>query len=253
MNAPAAVVQLRGVTKRFGPQTVLDGINLDIPEHQTTVIMGLSGAGKSVTLKHMIGLLKPDSGQVFVDGDDITALEGDQIYKVRLKFGFLFQDGALLDSMSVSENVALPLKEHSRLSRTEIRDRVEEVLGQVGLQGMGYKAPSELSGGMRKRAGLARAMVLRPRILLLDEPSSGLDPVMTDVIMALINELQSQYKTTNVVISHDVEATYKIAHRIAMLYKGRIHLEGTADNLKSSTDPLVRQFLDGHREGPITL
>ncbi len=253
---PAALqpmIRMEGLVKRFGQQTVLDHMTLDIPAQETTVIMGLSGAGKSVTLKHMIGLLKPDEGRVFVDGEDVTRLEGDPLYKVRLKFGFLFQDGALLDSMSVFENVALPLREHTTMHKDEISSRVNEVLTQVGLGQHGHKAPSELSGGMRKRAGLARAMALRPQILLLDEPSSGLDPVMTDVIMALINELQSEYKTTNVVISHDVEATYKIASRIAMLYKGRIHLEGTIDDLRHSTDPLVRQFLDGKRVGPISV
>ncbi len=251
MNAP--LIRFENVTKRFGAQTVLDRMTLDIPENQTTVIMGLSGAGKSVTLKHMIGLLKPDEGRVMVDGEDITRFEGDALYRVRLKFGFLFQDGALLDSMSVYDNVALPVREHTQMSPDEIHERVQEVLNQVGLGSHGHKAPSELSGGMRKRAGLARAIVLRPRIVLLDEPSSGLDPVMTDVIMALINDLQSVYRTTNVVISHDVEATYKIASRIAMLYKGQIHLEGTADDLRSSSDPLVRQFLDGKRAGPISV
>lgn len=253
MSSSGPIIRMEEVSKRFGAQTVLDSLDLEIEPRQTTVIMGLSGAGKSVMLKHMIGLLKPDSGRVWVDGEDVTGLAGEELYRIRLKFGFLFQDGALLDSMSLFDNVALPLREHTRQSAAEVQARVEEVLAQVGLQGMGHKAPSELSGGMRKRAGLARAMVLRPRILLLDEPSSGLDPVMTDVIMALINDLQSEYHTTNVVISHDVEATYKIADRIAVLYRGKIHLSGTADELKASRDPVVRQFLDGQRAGPIAV
>ncbi len=245
------IIAFEEVHKSFRGQKVLDGLNLEIPRGRTTVIIGRSGGGKSVTLKHMIGLMRPDRGRILVDGQDITRLGRDEMNAVRRRFGMLFQEGALFDSMTVGENVAFPLVEHTNLGRAEIGRRVSEMLATVGLPGTEGKMPSELSGGMRKRVGLARALILEPEIVLFDEPTSGLDPIMADAIDRLILRTQRESGRTYVVISHDIPATFKIAHKIAMLYEGRIIAEGTPEEIRENPNPILVQFLRGSAEGPI--
>lgn len=247
------IIEFVNVHKSFRGQKVLDGIDLKVPRGKTTVIIGRSGGGKSVTLKHMIGLMKPDRGQILVDGEDITTLGRTDLNRVRRRFGMLFQEGALFDSKTVGENVAFPLVEHTKVDRQEIEARVAEMLRTVGLPDIEDKMPSELSGGMRKRVGLARALILGPEIVLFDEPTSGLDPIMADAIDQLIHETQQESGRTYVVISHDIQATFKIAHRIAMLYEGRIIAYGSPDEIRASQNPFVSQFLRGTTEGPILL
>lgn len=245
------IIEFQNVHKSFRGQKVLDGLNLSIPRGKTTVIIGRSGGGKSVTIKHMIGLMKPDQGRLLVDGEDVTALGKKEMNRVRSRFGMLFQEGALFDSMTVGENVAFPLAEHTRLEPREIEARVSEMLRLVGLPGIEEKLPSELSGGMRKRVGLARALIRDPEIVLFDEPTSGLDPIMADVIDTLILETQRRSGRTYVVISHDIRATFKIADYIAMLYEGRIIADGPPEQIRSNSNPFLVQFLRGSSEGPI--
>ena len=247
------MIKLVNIYKSFGRQKVLDGLTLDIEDGKTTVIIGGSGGGKSVLLKHIIGLLKPDSGQVIVDDVDIASLNDRDLNEVRKKFGMLFQEAALFDSMNVMENVAFPLREHTRKKEKEIREIVKERLRAVGLTGIEDKMPSELSGGMRKRVGLARAIALHPQIVLFDEPTTGLDPVMTEAINELIVETQEKFNLTCVVISHDVQSIFTVGHKIAMLYEGRIIEYGTPDKIKMSSNPVLRQFLSGSLEGPISV
>ncbi|HOO00014.1 MAG TPA: ABC transporter ATP-binding protein [Syntrophales bacterium] len=245
------MIQIIDIHKSFGRQKVLDGVDLDIEAGKTTVIIGRSGGGKSVLLKHIIGLLKPDRGQILVEGVDITKLNDRDLNEIRKKFGMLFQEAALFDSMTVGDNVAFPLREHARMSEAEIREIVADRLRAVGLSGVEAKMPSELSGGMRKRVGLARAIAMRPRIVLFDEPTTGLDPVMTEAINQLIIDTQRNYDLTCVVISHDIQSIFRIGHRIAMLYEGKIVASGTPDEIRASQNPVVRQFLSGSIEGPI--
>ncbi|MDD5712995.1 MAG: ABC transporter ATP-binding protein [Smithellaceae bacterium] len=247
------MIRLIEVHKSFGPQKVLDGLNLEIERGKTTVIIGRSGGGKSVLLKHVIGLLKPDSGQVLIDGVDITKLNDRELNEIRKKFGMLFQEAALFDSMTVGENVAFPLREHTKMKEDEIRDTVAERLRVVGLKGVETKMPSELSGGMRKRVGLARAIALRPQIVLFDEPTTGLDPVMTEAVNQLIMDTQRSFDLTCVVISHDVQSIFRIGQKIAMLHEGRIIACGTPDVIETSDNPVIRQFLAGSIEGPIKI
>lgn len=246
-------IRFVGVHKAFRGQKILDGLNLEIARGKTTVIIGRSGGGKSVTLKHMIGLIRPDRGEILVDGTDVLRLGKDEFNQVRRRFGMLFQEGALFDSMTVGENVAFPLVEHTRLGRDEVGARVTEMLRLVGLPGIEAKMPSELSGGMRKRVGLARALILEPEIVLFDEPTSGLDPIMADAIDTLIQETQAASGRTYVVISHDIRATFKIAHYVAMLYEGRIIAYGTPDEIRANPNPILIQFLQGSSEGPIQI
>jgi phospholipid/cholesterol/gamma-HCH transport system ATP-binding protein len=245
------MIEVKDVHKSFGKQKVLDGVNLEIEDGKTTVIIGRSGGGKSVLLKHIIGLLKPDSGQVMVDGVDITKLNDRDLNEIRKKFGMLFQEAALFDSMNVRENVAFPLREHAQMGEKEIREIVADRLRAVGLSGVEEKMPSELSGGMRKRVGLARAIAMHPRIVLFDEPTTGLDPVMTEAVNRLILKTQERFDLTCVVISHDLQSIFKIGHKIAMLYEGRIIACGTPDDIQSSKDPVIRQFMTGSIDGPI--
>jgi phospholipid/cholesterol/gamma-HCH transport system ATP-binding protein len=245
------IISLRGLVKRFGDQEVLSGLDLDLPRDRVSVIIGRSGGGKSVLLKHVIGLLKPDAGAVIVDGLDITQLSERQMAPVRRRFGMLFQEAALFDSMSVADNVAFPLQEHTRKSPAEVRDIVERKLAAVGLSGMGRKLPAELSGGMRKRAGLARALALDPDIVLFDEPTSGLDPVMAAAVCELITRTREESRATCVVISHDIPATLAMAHDISMLYNGTIIAQGPPDFFRDNPDPVVRQFVEGRADGPI--
>jgi phospholipid/cholesterol/gamma-HCH transport system ATP-binding protein len=244
-------IELRGLAKSFGANRVLQGLDLKIPAGRITVIIGRSGEGKSVLLKHMIGLLRPDQGQVLVDGEDITRLRGRELNRVRAKFGMLFQGAALFDSMNVGENVAFPLREHSRLPPVEIASRVREKLRLVGLDGVEDRMPSQLSGGMRKRVGLARAIIREPEIILYDEPTTGLDPILSDSIDRLIVRTQETLSVTSVLISHDLDRALAFADFVAMLHQGRIVAQGAPEELRTMDDPLVRQFLTGSAEGPI--
>jgi phospholipid/cholesterol/gamma-HCH transport system ATP-binding protein len=247
------MIKLVDLHKSFGKQTVLDGLDLDIEEGKTTVIIGRSGGGKSVLLKHIIGLLRPERGQILIDGTDITKLNDRALNEIRKKFGMLFQDAALFDSMTVGENVAFPLREHTTMKEKELRETVADRLRSVGLTGVEEKMPSELSGGMRKRVGLARAIAMRPQIVLFDEPTTGLDPVMTEAINRLIIDTQKNLNLTCVVISHDIRSIFEIGHRIAMLYEGKIIENGAPEELKASRNPVIIQFLAGSIEGPIRI
>ena len=247
------MIQIIDVHKSFGNQKVLDGVDLTIEEGKTTVIIGRSGGGKSVLLKHIIGLIKPDQGQVMVDGRDITHLKDQELDEIRKKFGMLFQEAALFDSLTVGDNVAFPLREHTKMKEDEIRATVADRLRAVGLSGIEGKMPSELSGGMRKRVGLARAIALRPQIVLFDEPTTGLDPVMTEAINQLIVGTQENFDLTCVVISHDLQSIFKIGHKIAMLYEGRIVAYGPPEDIQRSDNPVIRQFLAGSTDGPIRI
>jgi phospholipid/cholesterol/gamma-HCH transport system ATP-binding protein len=238
------MIEIRELKRSFGPQFVLRGVNLKIPLGQITVIIGGSGCGKSVLLKHLIGLLTPDSGQIFIGGVDITALDSYHLKEVRMRFGMLFQDGALFDSMDVYENIAFPLREHRHYDERTIGTLVSEKLKQVGLPGIEKKMPSELSGGMRKRVGLARAIVLNPEIILYDEPTTGLDPISSKSIDELIVATQQALRGTTIIISHDIRATLRIADKVAMLHEGRIVAEGTPDDFLVNPNPIVRSFLD---------
>ena len=245
------MINLADIHKSFGSNVVLNGLNLSIDKGEITVIIGQSGGGKSVLLKHMIGLIRPDSGRVEVDGHDITTFNDHQLNEIRKRFGMLFQEAALFDSMTVGENVAFPLVEHTKLTKGEIREIVSDKLAHVGLKGVEEKMPSELSGGMKKRVGLARAIALEPEIILFDEPTTGLDPIIGDAIDQLIIDIQRRLNVTCIVISHDIEGTFKIAHKIAMLLNGKIIEYGTPEEIKRSGNPALKQFLEGKIEGPI--
>jgi phospholipid/cholesterol/gamma-HCH transport system ATP-binding protein len=245
------MIKLVDIHKSYGKQKVLDGLSLAIEAGKTTVIIGRSGGGKSVLLKHIIGLIKPDSGHVLIDQSDITRLSEKDLNEVRKKFGMLFQEAALFDSMTVGENVAFPLREQTKLKDDEIRQIVADRLRAVGLSGVEGKMPSELSGGMRKRVGLARAIALHPQIVLFDEPTTGLDPVMTEAINQLIIDTQKNFNLTCVVISHDIQSIFRIGHKIAMLYEGQIIEYGTPDEIQASDNPVMKQFLSGSVDGPI--
>lgn len=221
----------------------MNGLNLDVPKGQITVVIGPSGVGKSVLLKHMIGLLAPDRGKVYIDGIDLGTLNPQTLVKIRNKFGMLFQNAALFDSFTVMENVAFPLVEHSDLSERQIKEKVLEKLELVGLHNVSHKLPSELSGGMKKRVGLARAIILEPEIILYDEPTTGLDPIMTESVDNLILSMQEKLNITSVVISHDIASTFSIADRIAMIHEGRIIESGTPEQFKGTDKDIVRKFI----------
>ena len=238
------MIELIKVCKSFKGQKVLDNLDLQIEPEKITVIIGRSGSGKSVLLKHIMCLIKPDSGRVLVDGIDTAKLNDKELNEIRKVFGMLFQDAALFDSMTVGENVAFPLTEHTKLSKKEIDEIVEEKLLEVDLKNVTHKMPSELSGGMRKRVGLARAIALNPKIVLFDEPTTGLDPIMCEGIDNLIINTQRHTKATFVVISHDIGSTFKIAHKVAMLYKGKIIKIGTPEEIRSSNNPVIKRFIE---------
>ncbi len=254
-TAPAGrpgLISLRGLRKSFGDLQVLRGTDLEIAKGESLVIIGSSGSGKSVLIKHIIGLLRPDSGEVWVDGLSVPDLSRRALAKMRQRMGMLFQYAALFDSMSVGDNVAFALRQHSRMTKSEVADRVAEVLRWVGLKGNENKAPSELSGGMKKRVGLARAIALGPEIILYDEPTTGLDPILADQINDLILDLAERLHVTSVTITHDMVSAYKIADRIAMLYKGQIEEMGTPEQIQASDSAVVQQFIHGSADGPIT-
>lgn len=246
------MIKIKNLSKSLGGHKVLDNLSLEIEKGQTVVIIGRSGCGKSVLLKHVIGLLKPDSGQVVIEGEDISRLTGRDLGRVRQKFGMLFQGAALFDSLSVRENVGFGLIEHSRIPEEEITKRVEEKLKLVGLSGILGLKPAELSGGMRKRVGLARAICLDPQIILYDEPTTGIDPIMADAINELIIDLSRKLKVTSICVTHDMVSAYKIADRIDMLYNGKIIESGTPEQVKQTTNPVVKQFILGQSHGPLT-
>ncbi len=242
------MIRVQGLHKRFGSQPVLRGTDLDIATGEIMVVIGRSGGGKSVLLKHLIGLLRPDSGTVAVDGIEITRLRGAELDRVRQRYGVVFQGGALFDSMSVSDNVAFPLREKSRLGPAEIRDRVAEKLEQVGLAGMGHKNPAEISGGMRKRVAIARALVTEPEIVFFDEPTTGLDPILVNTIHHLIMELHRKFRFTAVMVSHEIPEIFEIADRVAMLHEGVIVEVGAPEAVRASANPIVQQFIRGDIE-----
>src|SRR3989337_1997590 len=245
------MIKIIDLKKSFNDKKVLDGVNMEIEKGKITVIIGRSGEGKSVLIKHIIGLLKPDSGKILIDGHDMTKMREREFIEVLKRFGMLFQGAALFDSMTVAENVGFPLKEHTDLSDKEIRKIVSEKLRRVGLVGVEDMMPADLSGGMKKRVGLARAIVMDPEIVLFDEPTTGGGPILADSIAAMMLDTQRSLKTTYILITHDIPFTYKIADKIAMLHEGRIVQEGTVDEMKKNPDPIIRQFLEGRAEGPI--
>jgi phospholipid/cholesterol/gamma-HCH transport system ATP-binding protein len=245
------MIEIKDLHKRFNGLPVLKGVSLTVHAGETLVIIGRSGCGKSVLLKHMIGLLKPDAGSILVDGVDITRLNRAELYEVRKKFGMLFQGAALFDSLTVCENVGFALYEHTHMTDQEIRDRVKLYLGMVGLEGIEEKKPAELSGGMRKRVGLARAIAIGPQIILYDEPTTGIDPIMGDIINDLIIKMHDTLSVTSVAVTHDMTSAYKIGTRIAMMYDGQIVETGTPDEIKNTKNPVVKQFISGSAKGPI--
>lgn len=248
-KAGTPAVRLDRVSKAFGSRRVLDGVSFDVSPGCGFVILGRSGTGKSVTLRHIIGLVRPDSGRVFVDGDEISALRGSDLSRVRKKMGFLFQNAALFDSISVGENVAFPMRRHTDLDDTEIRERAMEKLEAVGLEHEYEKMPADLSGGMRKRAGLARALALDPTILLVDEPSAGLDPITADEIDALLLDLKRRGGTTLIVVTHNIPSARHLGDELVMLHEGRIIARGTPAELDRSDDELVRAFMSSQNAG----
>lgn len=252
MDDRETVIKTVDLVKEFGGRRVLNGVNLEIYKGETFVIMGGSGCGKSTLLRHMIGALKPDLGKVYVFGKEIGLLDEDEMDKVRKKFGMSFQSSALFDSMTVGENVSLPLKEHTKLDKSVIDIVVKMKLELVGLRGFEDLMPSQLSGGMRKRVGLARAIAMDPEIIFYDEPTAGLDPIVGGVIDKLILDLSQKLSITTVVVTHDMNSVFRIADRIAMLYEGRLVEVGTKEEIRKTKNSLVKQFVSGAPDGPVS-
>jgi len=246
------MIEIKEVSKSFGEHRVLDNISLTINTGETKVIIGRSGCGKSVLLKHIVGILKPDKGNVFIDGYNITQLNDRDMKPILMKIGMVFQGGALFDSLTVGENVGFGPIEHFKLSMKEILMRVEEALSMVELCGIGNLMPSELSGGMKKRVAIARALCIKPEVILYDEPTTGVDPITADAINELIRSLHDKLKVTSIVVTHDMKSAYKVADRIAMLYNGKIIAEGTSSEIQNTDHPVVHQFINGLATGPIT-
>lgn len=239
------LIELKHVSKAFGHLVVLDGLDLSIEAGQSLVVIGASGTGKSVLLKHIVGLLKPDEGEVWFDGQRVDVIPDRKLMDLRQRFGFLFQMGALFDSLNVGENVAFPLVEHTRRPAREVADVVAKKLEMVGLPGFEKKMPGQLSGGQRKRVALARAIALDPQVILYDEPTTGLDPVRSDVINKLIVKLKTELKVTSITVTHDMASAFKIADRIVMLHQGKLLFDGAPDQIQHAADPIVRQFVAG--------
>ncbi|MGH9016128.1 MAG: ABC transporter ATP-binding protein [Acidimicrobiales bacterium] len=248
-----AVISIQGVTKRFGHHTVLSDVTFDVPRGETSAILGPSGTGKSVLLKVVIGLLPPEAGQVYIDGDPIVGVREKEVLRIRRKIGVLFQDGALFGSMNLFDNIAFPLLEHTRKTDKEIRDIVLRKSELVGLVDHLHKLPGEVSGGMRKRAGLARALVLDPQILFFDEPDSGLDPVRVAYLDDLINTVHQETGATFFIISHNIESVKRTAHNLGLLFRSKLVGFGTKQEMTTSTVPVIEQFLAGRPEGPISM
>ena len=245
------MIRVEDLHRAFGGQRVLRGLTLQVAPGEIMVVIGRSGGGKSVLLKHLLGLLRPDSGRVVVNGTDITHLRGPALDRIRERYGVVFQGGALFDSMSVFDNVAFPLREKTRLRSREIAGRVEEKLDQVGLAGMGHKNPAEISGGMRKRVAIARALVTEPAVVFFDEPTTGLDPILVNTIHHLILAMHRKFRFTAVMVSHEIPEIFGIADRVAMLHDGVIVEQGTPDAIQGSANPIVQQFVRGDVEGAL--
>jgi phospholipid/cholesterol/gamma-HCH transport system ATP-binding protein len=245
------VILVQNLRKSFGDQQVLNGVNLEVGKGEILVIIGQSGGGKSVLLKHLLGLLQADEGRIVVDGVDVTSLRGRALDNVRRRYGVVFQGGALFDSMSVFDNVAFPLRERTHLPESEISARARAKLEQVDLATMGHKNPAEISGGMRKRVAIARALITEPEIVFFDEPTTGLDPVLVNAIHRLILELHSRFHFTAVMVSHEIPEIFQIAEKVAMLHDGRIVESGPAALIHASENPVIRQFIRGDPEGPL--
>lgn len=250
-DRPDAIISIQSVTKRFGSHTVLQDVTFDVPRGKTTAVLGPSGTGKSVLLKVVIGLLRPEAGQILVDGEPIVGVRERDVFRIRRKFGVLFQDGALFGSMPLFDNIAFPLREHTRKTEREIRTIVLQKAELVGLVAHLHKLPGEVSGGMRKRAGLARALVLDPEIILFDEPDSGLDPVRVAYLDDLVNTAQRETGATFFIITHNIESVMRTAHYMGLLFRSRLVAFGAKEDMVASTDPVVRQFLAGQADGPI--
>ena len=248
---PESAIEFTGVWKRLGAKDVLRGVDLSVSRGECLVVIGRSGTGKSVLLKHVVGLILPDRGTVRVNGHDIAGLGDTELLELREQMGMLFQAGALFDSMTVGENVGLALREHTPMSERQIELVVAEKLALVGLAGTESLRPSSLSGGMKKRAALARALATNPKIMLYDEPTTGLDPITSDVVNRLIRRLQERLGMTSIAVTHDMRSAYHIADRIAMLHEGRIHAIGTPAEIQATRDPSLKQFIEGSSEGPL--
>ena len=240
------MIEIKNLKKSFGPKEVLKGVNLNIEQGKTTVIIGASGCGKSVMLKHIVGLLKPDEGNILIDGEDITKMSEKEIYAIRNKFGFLFQSAALFDSMTVGENVGIALRENTNTQKSEINKIVSEKLRLVDLPNTENLMPSELSGGMKKRVGLARALATNPQYILYDEPTTGLDPITSETIDQLMDAVarNKELSVTSIIVTHDIFTVYEIGDWVAMMYDGIVHFQGTPDDLRATNDPIVREFLE---------
>ena len=245
------MITIENLQRSFGRQAVLKGVDLAVSTGEILIIIGRSGGGKSVLLKHLLRLLRPDAGRIVVDGVDVTKLRGAALDEVRRRYGVVFQGGALFDSMTVVDNVAFPLREKTSLARSEIAERVNTKLEQVGLLGMGDKYPAEISGGMRKRVAIARALVTEPEIVFFDELTTGLDPILVNAIHRLILDLHAKFHFTAVIVSHEIPEIFEIAHNVAMLHDGRIVEVGPADAIQRSTNPVVQQFIRGEPDGPL--
>jgi phospholipid/cholesterol/gamma-HCH transport system ATP-binding protein len=246
------MIEILKVVKNLSGNIVLRGVDLKIDKGSTCVIIGRSGCGKSVLLKHIVGILKPDKGRIIIDGKDIACLNEKDLNALRMKIGLVFQGGALFDSMTVGENVGFGLIEHGHISKEEISDRVEESLSMVGLAGISNLMPLDLSGGMKKRVALARALCIKPEIILYDEPTTGVDPITADSINELIKSLHDKLKVTSIVVTHDMRSAYRIGDNLAMLYQGKIIAQGSPEEIQKTQDPIVHQFINGLAHGPIT-
>ncbi len=247
------MIEVINLHKSFNGQKVLHGINLKVNDGDALALIGGSGKGKSVLLKHIIGLLKPDSGKILIDNEDISKLRGRKLKRLKERFGMVFQGGALFDSLTVFENVAFPLREKTRMKTSQIRKMVSEELAEVGLSGAENKYPAEISGGMKKRVALARCLVMNPEIILFDEPTTGLDPLMGKAIHNMIRSCQKRYKFTAIMVTHEIPDIFSMVDRVAMLYNGEILTEDTPEEIQNSKDPVIHQFIHGELEGPISI